>query len=185
LARLPNLKPELLTDRQRAIATELGATRGGRPSTSGPWGLLLRNEELCERAARLGTMLRDNTSVPTRISEIAILVTARFWSAQFEWNAHAPKARDAGVAPDVIEAIRLREQPNFERADERATYDFVAQLHEHKRVSAPTYRALVDQLGEQGAVELTAIAGFYATIAMLIVAFEVDLHPGAAPPFPA
>lgn len=183
MARVEELKPEQLTERQRELATELGASRGGGLATGGPWGLLLRNAELCERAARFGTMLRDGTSVPKRLSEIAIAVTARHWSADFEWYAHAPQALRAGVPGQVIEAIRERRRPLFEHRDEEAVYDFVTELYEKKQVSAATYRALVDHIGATGAIELAAIAGFYSMVAMLLVAFEVDLPQGVARPF--
>lgn len=183
MARVEELSPEQLTERQRGLATELGASRGGGLATGGPWGLLLRNAELCERAGRFGTMLRDGTSVPKRLSEIAIAVTARYWTADFEWYAHAPQALRAGVSGQVIEAIRERSRPLFEHQDEEAVYDFVTELYEKKQVSAATYRALVGHIGATGAIELTAIAGFYSTVAMLLVAFEVDLPQGVARPF--
>ena len=185
MARVPQLKPEQLTERQRKLAAEIGSTRGGGPAVNGPWGLLLRNEELCDRAGRFGTMLRDATSVPKRLSELAIAITARLWTAQFEWMAHAPQAVKAGVPQAVIDAIRERRRPSFERRDEEATYDFVTELYEKKRVSDKTYQALVSQIGAETAIELIAIAGFYSTVAMLIVAFEVDLPQGVSPPLPA
>jgi 4-carboxymuconolactone decarboxylase len=184
MARVPKLKFEQLSERQRKLATEIGATRGGGPSLGGPWGLLLRNEELCERAGRFGTMLRDGTSVPKRLSELAIAISARLWTAQFEWMAHAPQALKAGVAQEVIDAIRDHRRPTFERRDEQAAYDFITELYENKRVSEKTYQALVAHIGVEAAIELTAIAGFYSTVAMLIVAFEVDLPQGVKPALP-
>ena len=184
MARLPNLRAEDLTARQTEIARELGASRGGRIATGGPWGLLLHNEELSARAAAFGTMLRDATSVPTRLSELAIIVTARAWNAEYEWYAHAPKARLAGVPADVIEAIRLCGRPQFSSADEEAVFDFVRELHETRRVGDTGYQALVAAIGETGAVELTAIVGFYTTIAMLIVVFDPEFPAGVARPFP-
>jgi 4-carboxymuconolactone decarboxylase len=130
-------------------------------------------------------MLRDGTSVPKNLSELAIAVTARFWTAQFEWNAHAPQALRAGVSPDIIEAIRQRKRPKFERPDEEAVYDYVSELYEKKKVSDATYQKLRAHVSPEQAIELTAIAGFYATVAMLIVAFEVDLPAGVEPPLPA
>lgn len=185
MGRVAELKPEELTDKQRSIAAELGATRGGRPNVHGPWGLLLRNEQLCERAAAFGTMLRDGTSLPGRLSELAIIISARHWTAQFEWVAHAKKAILAGVSTEVVEAIRDRRRPRFERRDEETAYDFLTELYENKRVSDATYQALLGQIGAAGCIELTTIAGFYSTVAMLIVAFEVDLPAGVAPPLPA
>lgn len=184
MARVPPLKPEELSQHQHKLATEIGASRGGRLAVIGPWGLMLRNPELCERAAAFGTLLRDGTSVPKRISELAIIVTARFWNAQFEWSAHAPAALKAGISAEVVNAIRDRRRPAFARRDEEAAYQYLTELYELKRVSESTYQALVAEIGMQAVVELTAITGFYAAIAMLIVAFEVDLPPGAVPQLP-
>jgi len=178
MARVPQLRPEQLSERQRKLASEIGAIRGGGLALGGPWGLLLRNEELCERAGRFGTMLRDSTSVPKRLSELAILISARLWTAQFEWMAHAPQASKAGLSQQVIDAIRDGHRPRFARTDEQAAYDFITELYENRRVSDRTYQALVAQIGVKAAIELTAIAGFYSSIAMLITAFEVDLPVG-------
>ena len=184
MPRIPPLKPEELSERQLKLATEIGSIRGARLAVIGPWGLLLRNPELCERGAAFGTLLRDGTSVPKRLSELAIAITARYWTAQFEWNAHAPLAVRAGVSQDVIDAIRARRRPRFALRDEEAVYDYLTELYEQKRVHENTYRALVAEIGPQAAIELTAIAGFYSAIAMLIVAFEVDLPQGAVPQLP-
>jgi len=184
MPRVPPLKPEELTEAQRKLAAEIGATRGGGLAVGGPWGLLLRNPELCERAARVGTMLRDGTSVSKRLSELAIALAARHWTAQFEWRAHAPQAIRAGLSEEAIEAIRHRRQPRFERRDEQAAYDYVTELFEKKRVSDETYQALVSEIGVNGVIELTAIAGFYSLVAMLIVGLEVPLPEGISPPLP-
>jgi 4-carboxymuconolactone decarboxylase len=184
MARAPALKFEELDERQRNLATEIGAIRGGAPVTGGPWGLLLRNPELCDRAQRFGTMLRDHTSVPKRLSELAIALSARHWTAQFEWNAHAHQGVTAGLDPEVIESIKLRKRPTKMKADEAAAYNFISELYERKRVSDATYKALTDAIGTNAAIELTAIAGFYSTVAMLIVAHEVPLPAGVAPPLP-
>ena len=183
MARIPELKPQELSPKQYELAASLGRTRGGALSTNGPWGLLLRNAELCEAGGKFGTLLRDGTSVPKNLSELAILVTARLWTANFEWYAHAPQALNAGVSPDVVEAIRLRRRPAFTRRDEEAVYDYVEELYATRRVSDATYRRLLEHLDPQAAIELTTIAGFYTTIAMLLVAFEVDLPPGETPAF--
>jgi 4-carboxymuconolactone decarboxylase len=182
MVRVPEPEFESLTDRQKALATSIGAIRGGTPATGGPWGLLLRNPELCERAQRFGTMLRDNTSVPKRLSELTIAITARHWTAQFEWNAHAHQAVTAGVDAEVIESIRHRKRPAKMKKDEEAVYNFVTELYANKKVSDATYKAMTDAIGTDAAIELTAIAGFYSTVAMLIVAHEVALPPGVAKP---
>lgn len=185
MSRIPPIQVEELTELQRRIAVELGATRGdGGPRIAGPWGALLRSPEVCERAAALGTMLRDGTSLPARLSELAIALTARHWTAQWEWRSHAPKGIKAGLSPDLIEAIRLRQRPEFKKRDEEVVYDFVTELLEKKRVADATYKALVDEIGINGAIELTAVAGFYSLVAMLIVGLDIAVPEGAEPPLP-
>jgi 4-carboxymuconolactone decarboxylase len=185
MPRIPPLDADALTELQRRIAVELGATRGdGGPRIAGPWGALLRSPHVCEHAAALGTMLRDNTSLPARLSELAIAVCARHWTAQWEWRSHAPKALKAGLSPDVLEAIRLRQRPRFTHRDEAAVYDFVTELLDNKRVTDATYQALVREIDTNGAIELTAVAGFYSLVAMLIVGLDISLPEGVAAPLP-
>ncbi len=181
MARVRQLEPGELNDHQTRLAKEIGGTRGGGLAVNGPWGLLLRNPALCERGAAFGTMLRDATSVPKRLSELAIAMVARYWRAQFEWYAHAPHALKAGVSSEVIEAIRERRRPVFDKKDEEATYNFFTELLETRKVSDATYKALLAEVSAEVAIELTTIAGFYATVAMLIIAFEVDLPEGVKP----
>ena len=186
MTRIPALKVEELSGLQMKIAEDLGTTRGsGGPRTSGPWGVLLRSPGLCERAAALGTHLRDGTSLPTRISELAIAMAARHWSAQWEWRSHAPKGLKAGLSAGVLEAIRQRQRPQFDRRDEEATYDYVIELLEKKNVSDETYQSLVAELGVNGAIELTVVAGFYCLVAMVIVGLDISLPEGVEPPLPA
>jgi len=184
MARVRKLEVKELSDHQLRLANEIGGTRGGGPAVNGPWGLLLRNPALCERGAAFGTMLRDATSVPKRLSELAIAMVARHWTAQFEWYAHAPQAIKAGVSKQVIEAIRDRRRPVFEKKDEEAVYDYFTELLDARKVSDKTYQALLAQVSQEQAIEITAIAGFYASVAMLIVAFEADLPEGEKPQLP-
>ncbi len=184
MARVRKLEVTELSEHQLRLAKEIGGTRGGAPAVNGPWGLLLRNPELCERGAAFGTMLRDATSVPKRLSELAIAMVARHWTAQFEWYAHAPQAIKAGVSKEVIEAIRDRRHPAFEKKDEEAVYEYFTELLDARKVSDKTYKALLAQVSQEAAIELTTIAGFYATVAMLIVAFEADLPEGEKPQLP-
>jgi 4-carboxymuconolactone decarboxylase len=184
MARIPQLKPEELTEHQMRLARAIGGTRGGDLAVNGPWGLLLRNPVLCEKAAEVGTMLRDSTSVPKRLSELAIAMVARHWTAQFEWWAHAPQGLKAGLSAEVIEAIRHRHTPVFEKRDEAAVYAYVGELLENRKVSDHTYQELHTHLGTNGVIELTAIAGFYSLVAMLIVGLDVPLREGVEPPLP-
>lgn len=183
MARVPDLKPEELSDLQRAVAAEIAAGRGG--VVRGPFALWLRNAELAQQASRFGALLRLGTSVPRRLSELAILVTARHWTAQYEWYAHEDAAREAGVADDVIEAIRHRRAPAFKADDEAAVHAICTELYETKAVSAATYERAKAALGQQMLIELVTIASFYSMVAMVLVTFEAPLPEGAATPLPA
>lgn len=182
MARVPPLKPEEMTDEQRRLAAKIAGPRGG--VVRGPFALWLRNPRLVDKADELGNLLREGTSVPRRLSELAILVTARHWTAQYEWFAHERQAREVGIADAVIEAIRHRRKPSFDKPDERIVYDLATELYESKKVSDATYAAAVQALGQMTVIELVTIATFYAMIAMILVTFQVDIPEGEAPPLP-
>jgi 4-carboxymuconolactone decarboxylase len=181
MARIPDLKPEEMSARQKHLAAEIGGPRGG--VVRGPFAIWLRNPDLADKANQLGNFLREGTTVPRRLSELAILVTARHWSAQYEWFAHEHQAIEQGVSKEVVEAIRARKRPSFAKPDEKAVYDICHDLYEAKKVSEATYKAAVDTLGQQMVIELMTIASFYAMIAMFLVTFEAPV-PGDARPLP-
>lgn len=181
MARIPDLAPEEMSERQKALAQAIAATRHG--VLRGPFAIWIRNPDLVERANAIGNFLREGTSVPRRLSELAILVTARHWTAQYEWFAHEGQARDAGVPEAVIEAIRHRRRPAFADDKDRIVYALCTELYENKRVSDATYQAAEAALGRDMVIELVTIATFYAMIAMVLVAFEAPV-PGEAKPLP-
>ena len=183
MARIPPLKPEEMTPEQKRLADKIAGPRGG--VVRGPFAIWLRNPALVDKADDFGNLLREGTSVPRRLSELAILATARHWTAQYEWFAHEKMALDQGIAKDVVEAIRNRQRPTFAKKDEQAVYDLVTELYEKKAVGDATYAAAVQALGQQTVIELVTIATFYAMIAMFLVTFQVDIPDGAKPPLPA
>lgn len=180
MARLADLKLEDLDADQRRVAEDI--LSGPRGSLSGPFRPWLLSPVLADRAQKLGAYARYDTSLPARLSELAILFTARRWTAQFEWYAHAPPARAGGLADDVIEAIRRGDRPSFVNDDEAAVYDFCAELYETSRVSDATYDAVVDHLGRRGAVDLVGILGYYALVSMTLNVFQVAVPEGETPP---
>jgi 4-carboxymuconolactone decarboxylase len=179
--RIPDWKPEDLTPAQRKVHDAIVA--GPRGRVIGPLRVWLLSPELAEHAQELGAFCRYHTSLPPRLSELAILVTGAFWQAGFEWHAHAPIALKAGVPVDALEAIRAGKEPKFAREDERAVYEFSRELWTKRRVSDATYRRTADLLGKETMVELVAILGYYGLISMTINTFEVPLPPGADQPF--
>jgi 4-carboxymuconolactone decarboxylase len=145
-----------------------------------PW---LRSPEMAEHAQNLGAFVRLGGSPEARLTELAILVTARFWGCAFEWVGHADAARRAGLGMDVIEALRTRRRPAFAAADEAAVYALATELHETHAVADATYAEAVARLGERGVVEIIGVLGYYGLAAMTLNAFRVPLADGAEAPF--
>lgn len=182
MPRLGEIDRARLSEEQRRVADEIqSGPRGGLAGPFWPW---LRSPVLAERAQKLGEFLRYNSSLPPRLFELAVLVTARHWKAQFEWYAHAPLARKAGVSDEVVAAIQAGTRPDFAKADEAAVYDFAVELYARKRVSDAVYAAAVAEIGERGAVDLVGVLGYYALVSMTLNAFAVEVPKGTAPPFP-
>ncbi len=171
---------ELSAEQKRTYDEIAGSRRGG---VRGPYRIWLRNPALADRTQRLGELLRFETSLAPRIRELAILITARFWSAQFEWHAHEPHAAEAGLGEDIITAIRERRRPDFTDDSDQVVYDVCTELYETHRLSDATYAAAVACLGELTVIELVALGGYYSMIALTLNAFEAPLPEGAPPPF--
>jgi 4-carboxymuconolactone decarboxylase len=179
VARIPLVGPDSLTPEQRQVYDRI--VNGPRGRIVGPLRAILHNPELAEHWQQLGALVRYGTTVPARLKEIAILVTARRWNAEPEWQAHEGDARNAGVPDAVIEAIRQAAPPAFADDADREVYDFVRELQETGRVSEPVYRAVLARHGTVGVVELTALVGYYTMVAMTLNAHEIALPEGTAP----
>ena len=135
------------------------------------------------RLWQLGGALRFKSCIDRRYVELAILVTGQLWKAQFEWYAHEPMARDAGVPEEVIQAVKAGELPTFRDAGDEAAYHFSVTLHRDRRVDDATYRRTVESFGEDGVQELINACGFYTLVSMTLNTFQVDLPDGVTPPF--
>lgn len=169
-----------LDDEQRAVHDAIVASpRGG---VHGPLRVWLLSPALADRAQSLGAFCRFGTSLPPRLSELAILVMGSHWRAGFEWFAHEPMARAAGVNAEATEAIRRGETPELPD-DERAVYEFSHELIETHEVSDDTYAAAIATLGQRGVVDLVGILGYYSLISMTINAFRIPVPEGAIEPF--
>lgn len=178
MTRLRTPAPEAMSEAQRAVHDEAVAGRRGRmPAPMRAW---IESPELARHAQRLGAFLRYETSLPARLSELAILVTARRWTSHYEWYAHRGEALKAGLAPAVIEAIAGRRRPVFVDEPARVVHDYALTLHETARIPADLHAAAVAALGTRGTVELTALIGYYTLVAMTLNAFEIDLPEGVA-----
>jgi 4-carboxymuconolactone decarboxylase len=176
--RLPKLTE--LSPRQQEISDRITARRGG---TRGPFLVWLRSPELCERVEALGAYCRFESSLDLRLSELSLLVAARFRDAQYSWNAHVRKAIDAGVSEEALKALANREEPDFGRQDEQALYQFSKEILQDHFVSDETFAAALRELGEQGLVDLIGCLGNFSMLAMLLNAFQVDLQ-DVQPPYP-
>jgi 4-carboxymuconolactone decarboxylase len=171
MSRLPVPDPRTMTPEQRAIYER----RGGR--VDGPGGVLMWVPEIAEPADALITMLR-NGKLDRRPYRIMCMVIARTWSADYVFNLHHKGALEAGVAPDVIEAIRTRGVPSFARADERIVYELVNELLTTHGLGTDTYDRAVGTFGLEHTIELVAGIGVYSTICMLLRAFDVTVPEG-------
>jgi 4-carboxymuconolactone decarboxylase len=134
----------------------------------------LYSPDLADRAQRLGAYVRYHSTLPAELSELAILVTARLWQADFEWHSHVDPARLAGIPDAVIEAVRRGAEPALEDARSRAVYTVARELHETRALSDETYARAEAALGRQGLVDLVGILGYYTLISMTLKAFEVS-----------
>jgi 4-carboxymuconolactone decarboxylase len=157
---------------------------GKRGRFGGPFQVLIRAPEICEHASKLGEHLRWGTSLPDRLSELAIICTARFWRAQYEWYAHAPLAEKAGVPAAAIEAIRTGGTPILHEPDEALVYRICNEIFRSQRLSDESFAAATSAFGEQGVVEIVAIIGYYTLIGNTLNVFRVELPEGETPPFP-
>lgn len=179
--RLPPIDPSQWTAEQ---ATEAQAIiNGPRGALIAPFVPLLRSPELMGHAQRMGEYLRYRSALALRLSELAILVTARQWAQTVEWAIHAPIALQAGVAADTIDAIARGVCPADMPADEALVHDFSVELHQHRRVSDDTWQRALDLLGEKAAVDLVGINGYYTLLAMVMNVAQTPEPPGASAPF--
>ncbi len=177
--RLPPLPPEQWTAEQRAVAEEI--IRGPRGALLAPFVPLLRSPELLQHAHRMGEYLRYRNSLGLRLSELAILITARHWSQQVEWAIHAPIAAREGVADATIRDIGDGRRPAHMAADEEAVYDFCTELQHDRGVSDRGWHAVVERFGERGVVDLVGIAGYYSFLSMVMNAARTPVPESTAP----
>ncbi len=178
--RFPTLKPEDMTPAQKKVADEILA--GPRKSMGGPFNAWLRSPELADKLQAVGEHVRFHSSLPPRLSEFAILLTARAWDADYEWYAHYPLALKAGLKPEIAAAVAKGARPAGMAADEAAVYDYMAELRRTRRVSDPTYAKTHALLGDQGVIDLVALSGYYDLVSMTLNTAQV--RPPEAGPLP-
>jgi 4-carboxymuconolactone decarboxylase len=177
--RMPEVPADRLSDAQKQAAAEFTAGRGY--AVRGPFAVMLRSTEVMLRAKAMGDYVRFKSSIPPRLNELAILITARQWVQNYEWHAHRPLAEKAGLKPAVAQAIAEGRRPDGMAADEEVVYDFCMELHANRSVSDATYRRALERFGEQGVVDLIAANGYYAFNAMMLNVARTALPAGAQP----
>ena len=161
-----------LTPEQKVMLEHLFA--GERGGANGPFNVELRSPEMGDLAQKLGAQLRFHSSLPNKLNELAIIMTARFWTAQYEWYAHKRAALQAGLNPAIVEAIQNGKRPAAMAKDEAAVYTFCTEVLNTKHVSDATFQTAKDAVGEKGVVDLMGVMSWYQMVSMLL---NVDRYP--------
>jgi 4-carboxymuconolactone decarboxylase len=177
--RMPPIPADKLTDAQKKAIEEFKAARS--VDISGPFVAMLRSPEVMNRARAMGDYLRFRSSLPPRLSEFVILLTARRWTQQYEWNAHAPLAIKGGLHADIVKAIADGRRPEKLAEDEEIVYALVDEIQRTQSVSDGTYARAVGKIGEQGVIDVMGIAGYYSMLAMVMNTARTPLPDGAKP----
>src|SRR5437773_2972436 len=157
--RFKPLKWDEMTPAQKTMMEHLAA--GERRGAGGPFNVLLRSPEMGDLAQEFGASMRFHSSLPRKLNEMAIIITARHWTAQYEWNAHRQAAAQAGLNEAIIQAIANRKRPTGMQPDEEAAYNFSNELLETTQVSDATFKAAIDKFGEKGVVDIVGVMGYY------------------------
>ncbi|MCC8968610.1 carboxymuconolactone decarboxylase family protein [Bradyrhizobium sp. Pear76] len=179
--RFPQLTMDQLNDLQKPLGEQI--MKVSSVGIGGPYNPIIRSPVLGQRLYDLFYYLRWQTSVPTRLNEFAILIIGRQWRSQVEWFAHAPLAAKAGLSADVIAELKAGNRPSKMADDEAVVYDFVTELSTTKKVSDETYARAKKIFNDQQIVDLTALAGNYVMVAMILAMAEETVPPGKEEPF--
>lgn len=182
MPRISLPSPEEMSPAQRQVYDKIISGRRGK--IQGPLRAALHNAELAERWQSLGELLRYQTSLPPRQSELAILVTARACRSPFEWYAHRIEAEKVGVEPEVIDAILKELTPPGLSTGDQLVVRFASELNAIRSVSDSTYAEALAHFGDRTVVELTALVGYYTMVALTLNAHEIPLPEGVQPAFP-
>lgn len=165
-ARFPVLSPDQMTPAQKVVADSVMRSR---KNLAGPFNVWLRSPELADRLQKVGEYVRYHSALPPALNEMAILVTARQWRSQEEWDLHYPPALAAGLPAALLADLAKDRRPRGMTADQALVYDICLGLHRDKaRIPDALFRAMVARFGEQGMIDLVGLAGYYATVSMTL-----------------
>jgi 4-carboxymuconolactone decarboxylase len=181
--RFPQLTMDQLDEKQKPLGEQV--MKVSSVGLAGPYNPMIRSPVLGQRLFDLFHYLRWETSVPTKLNEFAILIIGRQWRSQVEWYAHAPLAAKAGLSPEIIAELKANKRPSNMAEDEAVVYDFVTELTTTQKVSDETFARAKKVFGDQQIVDLTAVAGNYVMVAMMLAMAEESVPPGKEPPFKA
>ncbi|HVI15813.1 MAG TPA: carboxymuconolactone decarboxylase family protein [Pseudolabrys sp.] len=179
--RFPQLTMDQLNDKQKPLGEQI--MKVSSVGLGGPYNPMLRSPVLGQKMFDLLYYLRWQTSVPLKLNEFAILIIGRQWRSQVEWFAHAPLAIKAGLSPDIVNELKANKRPSNMTPEESIVYDFVTELTTARVVSDETFNRAKQLLGGQQVVDLTAVAGTYITVAMILSMSEETVPPGKDLPF--
>ena len=178
MTRVPPLDVDSLTPEQKRVYEQIA---GRRQTVRGPFPIWLRNPKLAEHANQFGVALRDHSVIGRRIFELCVITVCRAGNVQYAWSSHAPQAEAAGIAPEIVAAIREKRRPDFQHADQRIAYDVTTEILETKELSETTYGTAIQQFGLQGTVELISTVGYYAMVGIFLKSFDVPTPTGDKP----
>lgn len=188
--RFAILQPDQMNAEQKKLfdtivagprAQNYGGEAARRVLSGGPFNAWMRSPELGYRLQAVGEHVRFNTSIPKRLNELAILITAREWTSQYEWHAHHALAMKEGLDPAIAEAIANGKRPTGMKEDEAAVYDFCIQLHRAKKVDDANFKRVKALFGEQGVIDLIGVSGYYTAVSMTLNVAEVPVPGGKLP----
>jgi 4-carboxymuconolactone decarboxylase len=165
-------------------STGSAAVVPGASTIGSPFNVYLRSPLLAGRLRVVAEYLRFQTSLPFKLNELAILITARKWTAQYEWFAHHRLALKAGLDPAIAEDIAQGRRPAKMAPDEEIVYNFCHELHTTHQVSDAAFNAMKDKFGEQGVVDLIAVSGYYEMVSMILNVDRAPIPGGGKPPLP-
>lgn len=179
MARFPVIPPEQMTAEQKQVHDEIAS--GPRGGVRGPFPALMHNPELARRVQMLGEHLRYKSKLPPALNELAILVTARKWSAQYEWFAHAKLAKAAGLNPAIVDAIAEGRKPSGMSADEALVHAFAEAVLYKGEPGDGLFNEAKDRFGYDGVLDMIALCGYYTTVALILNAAQVAVPDGTVP----
>ena len=189
--RFKQIPVENLTPEQKTVydairggpRAKLSNFSGAKPGPlGGPFNAMLRSPGIGNLVQALGGEIRFKSTIPPKLNELAIMVTARYWTSQYEWHAHCRLALEAGLDPAKAKDVAENRRPANMDADEAMIYDFSRELHETKGVSDANYKRVMDRFGERGVFDLIAVNGYYSLVSMILNVDKAPLPEGVPLP---